>query len=561
MAAQIVGISFAVQDHEAFYIPVAHEGLEGQPALDWLLAKLKPLLEDPGLKKIGHNIKYEYIIFKRHGIELQGIACDTMVASYVLNPSKYRHNLDDVALDQLDHRMISFKDVAGSGKNMLTFDKVPIERAVEYACEDSDITFMLAGKLLPQLKEAGGESLFYDIEMPLVTVLAQIEMTGVKIDVKHLKELSDEFGAELAGIEKKIYELAGCEFNINSPKQLGELLFEKLNLPVVKKTKTGYATDVETLTELAPLHPLPEQVLAYRSLAKLMSTYIESMPELVNPATGRIHTSYNQTVTATGRLSSSEPNLQNIPIRTEEGSRIREAFVSEPGWKILSADYSQIELRILAHLSTDPTLCDSFRKDEDIHTRTASEILGVKPSEVTAGNRRDAKVINFGIIYGMSSFGLSKTLGIDPRTAQAYIDDYFRKYRGVRDYLDGVLEAARKDGYVTTLMNRRRYLPEITASNAGVRKFAERTAINAPIQGTAADLIKIAMLRIGPALDKAGFKARMIMQVHDELVFEGPEAEMEKLSKLVREVMEGVVQLSVPLKVDAGWGVNWREAH
>lgn len=561
MQAEIVGISFAVKDHEAFYIPVAHEGLPDQPDRDWLLARLKPLLEDSQLKKIGHNIKYEYIIFKRHGIELAGIACDTMVASYVLNPSKYRHNLDDVALDQLDHRMISFKDVAGSGKKMLTFDRVPIDKAVEYACEDSDITLMLAGKLLPQLKEAGCESLFYDIEMPLVTVLAHIEMTGVKIDFQHLRALSAEFGARLEGIEKKIYGLAGCEFNINSPKQLGELLFEKLNLPVLKKTKTGYATDVDTLTELAPLHPLPEQVLAYRSLAKLMSTYIDSMPGLMDPTTGRIHTSYNQTVTATGRLSSSEPNLQNIPIRTDEGSRIREAFVSEAGWKILSADYSQIELRILAHMSGDKTLCLSFRKDEDIHTRTASEIMGVTPELVTPTMRRDAKVINFGIIYGMSSFGLSKALGIAPRTAQKYIDGYFKKYQGVRDYLDGVIEQARKDGYVSTLLNRRRYLPEITSTNGGVRKFAERTAINAPVQGTAADLIKIAMLRIGPALAKAGLKSRMIMQVHDELVFEGPEEEMEKLAALVREIMEGVVQLSVPLKVDAGWGDNWREAH
>jgi len=561
MRADIVGISFSVQDHEAYYIPVGHQGLSGQPDLGWLLDKLRPLLEDKAPKKVGHNIKYEYIIFKRNGIDLAGIACDTMVASYVINPSKYRHNLDDVALDQLDHRMISFKDVAGSGKSMITFDQVPIDKAVEYACEDSDITLMLAAKLLPQLKTAEAEKLFYDLEMPLVTVLAQMEMVGVKVDMEHLRGLSDEFGLKIDGIEKSIYEIAGCEFNINSPKQLGEVLFEKLNLPVQKKTKTGYATDVDTLNELAPLHPLPEQILAYRSIAKLKSTYIDNMPDLVNPATGRIHTSYNQTVTATGRLSSSEPNLQNIPIRTDEGCRIREAFVSDPGWKILSADYSQIELRILAHMSGDKTLCVSFRKDEDIHTRTASEILGVTPELVTPTMRRDAKVINFGIIYGMSSFGLSKALGIDGRTAQAYIDDYFRKYRGVRDYLDGVLEAARTTGYVTTLMNRRRYLPEITATNGAVRKFAERTAINAPIQGTAADLIKMAMLHIGPALEREHLQARMIMQVHDELVFEAPEAEMEKLAALVRQVMEGVMELSVPLKVDVNWGNNWREAH
>ncbi len=561
MLAKIVGISFAWQDHEAYYIPVAHQGLKNQPDREFVLSELKPLLEDPDIKKTGHNIKYEYIIFKRNGITLQGIGCDTMVASYVLNPSKYKHNLDDVALDHLDHRMIAFKDVVGTGKKAVTFDMVPIDRACEYACEDSDITEMLSDLLLPKVREEGFEELYYTVEMPLVPVLAEMEMTGVKVDMGFLQGLSREFGKELTEIEARIYELAGEEFKINSPKQLGVILFEKLGLPVVKKTKTGYSTDVTSLTELSHRHPLPQEVLAYRSLAKLTSTYIDNMPALVNPATGRIHTSYNQTVTATGRLSSSDPNLQNIPIRTEEGRRIREAFITEPGWKILSADYSQIELRILAHLADDATLIESFTNDEDIHARTASEIWAVESGEVTDTMRREAKVINFGIIYGMSAFGLSTELEIEPRVAQEYIDNYFARYKGVRAYLDGVLEQARQQGYIETLLHRRRYLPDIKAKNAQVRKFAERTAINAPIQGSAADLIKIAMIRISEELTRCNLQARMLMQVHDELVFEAPEEEIEKLGALVKQEMEGVLNMNVPLKVDMSWGTTWREAH
>lgn len=561
MRADIVGIACAVREHEGYYIPLGHTGLARQPDRGYVLEQFRPLLESEKVRKIGHNIKYEYILFKRHGITLRGIACDTMIASYVLNPSKYRHNLDDVALDYLDYRMTSFKEVAGTGKKAVTFDRVPIETAKDYACEDADITLRLARLLLPRLGQSGQESLFYDIEMPLVPVLAQMEMTGVKIDTGLLQQLSREFGKRLQQIEARVYELAGMRFNINSPKQLGEVLFEKLKLPAGKKTKTGYSTDIETLSELAIHHPLPKEILAYRSLAKLISTYIDAMPGLVNPATGRVHTSYNQTVTATGRLSSSEPNLQNIPIRTNEGIRIREAFVAEPGWKIVSADYSQIELRILAHLSGDPVLIDAFRKDDDVHTRTASEIWGVPPEKVDARMRREAKVINFGIIYGMSAYGLSKELGIDARVAQEYIDHYFMRHSGVRAYLDGVLEQARQQGYVTTLMNRRRYLPEIKASNTAARKFAERTAINTPIQGTAADLIKIAMVRIAGKLEKERLRSRMIMQVHDELVFEAPDNEVKRLEHLVRHEMEGVITLSVPLKVDINHGRNWREAH
>ncbi len=561
MKAEIVGISFAYTDHEAYYIPVAHEGVEGQPDRDTILEALKPMLEDETIKKTGHNLKYEYIIFKRHGIHLRGMQCDTMVASYVLNPSKYRHSLDNVALDYLDHRMISFKDVAGTGKKAVTFDKVGIEKASEYACEDSDVTSILSKILQPQLKEEGADALYDSIELPLVEVLAKMEIHGVKLDMAFLQALSEEFGGKLEILQKKIYKEAGQEFNINSTKQLGEILFEKLLLPVQKKTKTGYSTDVSTLTELSRIHPLPGEVLSYRSLAKLKSTFIDNMPALVNEKTGRIHTSFNQTMTATGRLSSSDPNLQNIPIRTEEGRRIRESFITEPGWQMLSADYSQIELRLLAHLSEDENLVDAFIKDEDIHARTAAEVWDLDPEEVTGDIRREAKVINFGIIYGMSAFGLSKELEISPKQAQEYIDSYFLQYGQVRSYLDGVLENARKNEYVSTLMNRRRYLPEINAKNGAVRKFAERTAINAPIQGTAADLIKIAMINIDKEMETKKLKSKMIMQVHDELVFEVPEDEIETLASLVKTGMESVLALKVPLKVDMCWGKNWREAH
>ena len=533
--------------------------VEQQVDKELLLQELKPLLEDERIKKIGQNLKYEFIIFKRHGITLRGIYCDTMIASYLLNPSKHNHNLDDIAMDYLDYRTTSFKEVTGSGKNAVTFDAVPIETAKDYACEDSDITYILSGLLLPRLKEDGFQELFTEVELPLLEVLAYMEMAGVKINVGLLKQLSEEYAITLDAITKKIYELAGDEFNINSPQQMGKILFEKLKLPGAKKTKTGYSTDISVLTNLARVHPLPAEILSFRTLSKLKSTYIDSMPELINPQTGRIHTSYNQTVTATGRLSSSEPNLQNIPIRTEEGKRIRAAFITEPGWKMLSADYSQIELRILAHLSQDQTLIDAFVHDEDIHTRTAAEIWGVKPQEVTAQMRREAKVINFGIVYGMSAFGLSQQLEIEPRLAQAYIDDYFRKYKGVQRYIDEVIKDAQEKGYAITLLNRRRYLPEITSGNVTARKFAERTAINTPIQGTAADLIKVAMIRIFNKMRQEKFVGRMILQVHDELIFEAPEPEIEPLSRLVKVEMEGVIKMSVPLKVDMSWGNNWSE--
>ncbi len=560
MEAAIVGIALCCEEGEAYYIPVAHTRLGGQPDRDAVLSLLKPLLEDPAIEKICHNMKYEYVLFARNGIQLRGMACDTMVASYVLNPSKYRHSLDEVALDHLDYRTISYKDVVGSGKKALRFDAVPIEKAVRYACEDADITGRLANLLLPRIDREGFRRLFSGIEMPLVPVLAQMEMHGVRIDTGQLAELSREFAGKLAVIEQEIFSLTGVTFNVNSPKQLGEILFEKLQLPVGKRTKTGYATDVTTLTGLAKVHPLPARVLEYRSLAKLVSTYVDAMPALINPETGRIHTSYNQTVTATGRLSSSDPNLQNIPIRTEEGIRIREAFVPEPGWRMLAADYSQIELRLLAHLSGDRTLIDAFLNNEDIHARTAAE-LWADGGPVSSGMRRDAKVINFGIIYGMSAYGLSNELGIDQQTAQEYIDAYFARYPDVRRFLDSILEQARREGYVETLMGRRRYLPDINARSGAARKFAERMAINAPIQGAAADMIKIAMIRIHDALVSGGMQSRMIMQVHDELVFEVPGREVKALTELVRREMEGVADLHVPLTVDISTGDNWRQAH
>jgi DNA polymerase-1 len=559
MRAEIVGVSFACKEHEAFYIPVAHRNVAQQVDKALLLQELKPLLEDKNIKKIGQNLKYEFIIFKRHGITLRGIYCDTMIASYLLNPSKHNHNLDDIAMDYLDYRTTSFKEVTGSGKSAVTFDAVPIEPAKDYACEDSDITYILSGLLLPKLKEDGFQELFTEVELPLLEVLAYMEMAGIKINGVLLKQLSEEYAVTLDAITKKIYELAGDEFNINSPQQMGKILFEKLKLPGAKKTKTGYSTDISVLTNLARVHPLPAEILSFRTLSKLKSTYIDSMPDLVNPQTGRIHTSYNQTVTATGRLSSSEPNLQNIPIRTEEGKRIRAAFITEPGWKMLSADYSQIELRILAHLSQDQTLIDAFVHDEDIHTRTAAEIWGVKPHEVTKQMRREAKVINFGIVYGMSAFGLSQQLEIEPRLAQAYIDDYFRKYKGVQRYIDEVIKDAQEKGYALTLLNRRRYLTEITSGNVPARKFAERTAINTPIQGTAADLIKVTMIRIFNKMRQQKLAGRMILQVHDELIFEAPEEEIESLSRLVKAEMENVLEMSVPLKVDMSWGNNWSE--
>lgn len=561
MWANLVGISLSYHPHQAFYIPVGHQGphAHSQLPLSQVLEGLKPILADPWIKKVGQNIKYEWIVLKRYGIELRGILCDTMIASYLLNPTKHNHNLSELAREYLDRELMEFQEVTGA-KGM-TFDQVELEKAKNYGAQDADVTLQLSQLLLPKLREEGLLSLFEEVEMPLAVVLAKVEMNGVKIDSELLKEFSKEIEIQLQQKIERIYGLAGEVFNINSSQQLGKILFEKLKLPVIKKTKTGFSTDVEVLEKLSLHHELPLEILGYRNLAKLKSTYVDALPKLVHPETGRVHTSYNQTVTATGRLSSSDPNLQNIPVRTEEGNRIRQAFIPEKGWWILSADYSQIELRILAHLSQDETLIEAFRRDEDIHSRTASEIFGVPMEKVTPLMRRQAKVINFGIIYGMSAYGLSQQLGTEPKIAQTYIDEYFKKYPGVQLYIQKSLEEARTKGYVTTLLQRRRYLPEINSPTASIRQASERVAINTPLQGTAADIIKVAMIRIQNQLDKLRLKTKMIMQVHDELVFEVPEEEMEMASRMVREEMESVTELSVPLRVSLGSGKNWAEAH
>jgi len=563
MRAEIVGLSFSCKPHQAFYLPVGHTYPGAPPQLDKeeVLRALKPLLENSTLQKYGQNIKYDYILLAKSGIYLQGIAGDTMIASYLLNPSKHSHSLEELAREYLDQQVITYADIAGSGAKAIPFNQVDLQKASRYSCEDADLTLILADLLMPRIEAEGFGELFHQVELPLVEVLAVMEMNGVKVDLSLLSVMSREFEGQLLRISQEIFELAGEEFNINSPQQLGKILFEKLKLPGGKRTKTGYSTDVEVLNELSKEYPLPAKILEYRSLSKLKSTYVDALPQLVNPVTGRIHTSFNQTVTATGRLSSRDPNLQNIPIRSPEGRRIREAFVPEEGDLILSADYSQIELRILAHLSGDTSLVETFLKDQDIHAATAAEIFHVPLAEVSNEMRRLAKVINFGIIYGMSAFGLSRELAIPPSVAQAYIANYFQKYHGVRDYIDESLKLARERGFVTTLMNRRRYLPDITSGNRSVRQFAERIAINAPIQGTAADLIKVAMINIHRRLLKEGLRTRLILQIHDELVFEVPVKELKPVQALVQEEMEGVMKLCIPLKVDLGAGKNWAAAH
>lgn len=558
MWARPVGISLSHSPHQAFYIPVGHR--EGrQLPVDWVLDRLKPLLDSEGIKKVGQNIKYDWIVLKRHGIAMQGILCDTMIASYLLNPTKHNHNLGEIAREYLDQQVTDYKDVV-AGKGM-TFDQVDLDRARDYSCEDADVTLRLSRLLLPKLKEGALEDLFDRVEMPLAIVLAKMEMNGVKIDIDLLGDFSKELEGQLLRKIDRIYGLAGEVFNINSSRQLGKVLFEKLNLPVIKKTKTGISTDVEVLEKLSLHHDLPLEILGYRNLAKLKSTYVDALPKLVHPETGRVHTSYNQTVTATGRLSSSDPNLQNIPVRTEEGTRLRQAFIPEKGHVIVSADYSQIELRILAHLSRDEVLMEAFQRDEDIHSRTASEIFGVVMEKVTPGMRREAKVINFGIIYGMSAYGLSQQLKIEPKIAQAYIDQYFQKYTGVQTYIRASIEEARRKGFVTTLLNRRRYLPEMNSPTAAIRQASERMAINTPLQGTAADMIKVAMIRIQTRLENLHLQTKMIMQVHDELVFEVPEGEVENALPWIRKEMEAVMELLVPLKVSMSSGKNWAEAH
>jgi len=565
MKAKLVGLSFSVKSDEAFYIPLAHDypDVPDQLALKTVLNLLKSLLENPVIKKIGQNIKYDWMVLKRHGINLAGVVFDTMLASYLINPSKHAHNLDQIALDFLDHKTITYEDVTGKGKKGVSFAEVPLEKAGPYSCEDADITLMAYHVLKPMLEDASLVQLLKKVEMPLVPVLMKMEMTGVCVDKKKLLDLSASFENQLKRLESRIYSIAGEEFNIRSSQQLGHILFEKLKLPVQKKTrkKTAYSTDVNVLTALADKHELPELILRHRTLAKLKSTYTDALLDLVHPETERIHTSYNQTVTATGRLSSSDPNLQNIPIRTDQGMEIRRAFIPRVGWTLVSADYSQIELRILAHYADDEILIKAFKDDEDIHTRTATEVFQVFPSFITPELRRQAKVINFGIVYGMSPYGLSRELNISRKMAKTYIDNYFARYNGVKRFVDQTISSARDARKTSTLLGRIRHLPDINSTNKTVREFAERTAINTPIQGTAADLIKLAMIKVDAAFSERNFKAAMLLSVHDEIVFEVPPEELETVKKLIKEIMEGVWDLKVPLKVNIASGHNWAEAH
>ncbi|MGD9233232.1 MAG: DNA polymerase I [Desulfobacterales bacterium] len=565
MKANLVGLSFSMKPDEAFYIPCAHDYPEApiQLELKKVLSQLKPVLENPDIKKIGQNIKYDWMVLKRHGINLAGVMFDTMLASYLINPSKRAHNLDQIALDFLDHQTITYKEILGKGKKDVSFAEIPLEKAVPYSCEDADITLMAYHVLMPLINNAGLMELYNNVELPLVPVLMNMEMTGVCVDKQKLIDLSKSFEHQLEQLESMIYSMSGEEFNIRSSQQLGRILFEKLKLPVQKKTKkkTGYSTDVNVLTALADKHELPEIILRHRTLAKLKSTYTDALLDLVHPETGRIHTSYNQTVTATGRLSSSDPNLQNIPIRTDEGMEIRKAFVPRKGWTLVSADYSQIELRILAHYAADDILIEAFKNDEDIHTRTATEVFQVFPSFVTSELRRQAKVINFGIVYGMSPYGLSKELGISRKMAKIYIDNYFARYKGVKRFVDQTISEARKTQKTSTLLGRIRLLPDINSSNKVVREFAERTAINTPVQGTAADLIKLAMIRVDAAFREGGLNSTMLLSVHDEIVFEVPPEELASVKVLVKEIMEGIWNLKVPLKVNLASGNNWAKAH
>ena len=560
--ARVVGISLSCEAGVACYIPLAHRylGVPDQLNIDWVLKKLKPILEDPKLKKVGQNIKYDLIVLRNEGIDLQGVSFDTMLASYILNPSGRRHNMDDLARDYLGHTTIKYKEVVGTASKEIGFDEVDVERATEYAAEDADITWRLYEKLSPLL-QGDDLKLLLDLELPLIEVLAEMEIHGMKLDKSHLQKLSQLIQRKLEEQQKEIYSLAGEEFNINSPKQLSVILFEKLELPVIKKTKSGYSTDVSVLEQLAAEHELPDVILTYRQLGKLKSTYVDALQKDIFSKTGRVHTSFNQTVAATGRLSSSNPNLQNIPIRTEMGREIRKAFIAEGNNHLLSADYSQVELRVLAHLSEDEALVEAFQMGEDIHTRTACEIFGTSPDRLDAEARRMAKAVNFGIVYGLSAFGLSRQLKIYPKDAKKFIDQYFSLYKKVKIYMEETVAQAKEVGYTMTIMNRKRYLPDLKSQNRQVRESAERVAINSPVQGSAADLIKLAMIRLAEKISKKKLKSRMILQVHDELVFECPEDEEQEMRALVKKEMEEVMPLKVPLIVDIGWGENWNTAH
>jgi DNA polymerase-1 len=567
MQAEIVGVSFAVEPGEAAYVPLAHcyPGAPDQLDRDKVLEQLRPLLESPERLKVGQNLKYDMSVLARYGIEMRGIAFDTMLESYVLNSTATRHDMDSLANRYLSHNTIKYEEVAGKGARQLRFDQVPLEQAGPYAAEDAEVTLRLHRQLWPQLEaEPSLKNLFEQLEMPLVPILSRIERTGVRIDATMLATQSNQLATRMGELELKAYEIAGRNFNLGSPKQIGQIFFEELELPVIAKTPKGAPSTAESvLQELAEQgFELPAIILEHRGLSKLKSTYTDKLPLMVDPESRRVHTSYHQAVAATGRLSSSDPNLQNIPVRSEEGRRIRQAFVPEPGYRMLAADYSQIELRIMAHLSGDEGLLNAFANGQDIHRATAAEVFDADSLEaVTAEQRRSAKAINFGLIYGMSAFGLAKQLGIERSAAQQYVDLYFHRYPGVKAFMDSIREDAAEKGYVETVFGRRLYLPDINARNQPRRAAAERTAINAPMQGTASDIIKRAMLRVDRWIREESPPVRMIMQVHDELVFEVRDDFLDQAAHRIREMMESAAQLKVPLVVDVGSGGNWDEAH
>jgi DNA polymerase-1 len=566
MEAELVGVSFAIEEGKAAYLPVAHDYLDAPEQLDrdHVLSHLKPLLEDETIKKVGQHIKYDKNVLANYNIDLAGIAFDTMLESYVLNSVASRHDMDSLAQNYLDHKTIHFEDIAGKGAKQLTFNQIPLEQASPYAAEDADVTLRLHNTLWKKLQEDKQlTSILLDIEVPLASVLAKMEQTGVQIDSQQLLQQSQDLAKRIMELENEVHEMAGEVFNLGSTKQLQEILFNKMSLPVIKKTPKGApSTSEEVLQELAISYPLPKLLMEYRGLSKLKNTYTDKLPQMINARTGRVHTSYHQAVTATGRLSSTDPNLQNIPIRTAEGRKVRQAFIARPGYKVVAADYSQIELRIMAHLSGDPGLVNAFAKGLDVHKATASEVFSVPLDEVSADQRRSAKAINFGLIYGMSAFGLSRQLNIPRHEAQKYMDLYFQRYPGVLQYMEDTRVSAKDNGYVKTVFGRRLYLPEINASNGARRKGAERAAINAPMQGTAADIIKKAMLQVAKWLEEVPENdISMMMQVHDELVFEIKEQNLESYTAKIANLMEHAVSLSVPLIVDVGTGENWDEAH
>ncbi len=565
MTAELVGISFADTVGSGAYVPFGHvyPGAPQQLDRELVLNKLKPLLEDSHQIKVGQNPKYDMIIFARYGVDLVGVGYDTMLESYVFNSTASRHDMDSLALKYLGYKTLKYEDVAGKGKGQINFSEVDIAQAAPYAAEDADVTLRLHDYLWPKLKQLPTlQRLFQEIEMPLVSVLATMQRTGVKIDADMLRRQSGELGQRMLELEQEAHDVAGQPFNLDSPKQIQEILYQKLGLPVLKKTPKGQPSTAEdVLQELAEDYSLPRLILDYRSMSKLRSTYTDKLPEMINADTGRVHTSYHQAVAATGRLSSSDPNLQNIPVRTAEGRRIRQAFICDQGFTVLSADYSQIELRIMAHLSGDAGLQQAFARGADVHRATAAEVFDVELDAVTDEQRRNAKAINFGLIYGMSAFGLGRQLKIDRTTAQEYVNLYFTRYPGVKDFMDRTRAQAREQGFVETVFGRRLYAQDINASNHARRQYAERAAINAPMQGTAADLIKLAMLAVHDWINHSADDVKMVMQVHDELVFEVAETDVDSATDNIRRCMSGVAELSVPLVVDVGVGRNWDEAH